>query len=308
MWLICYPISANEKVDTPKSALHKISSVCLTSPFDCLENIDSTIEMVPPKSRVYFQILQYKYEALLNLQHMERLYNETKYWLNQPELPFLFQISNAIYFAKAALRMGDQQGSITSYRFAKSLLGQMNNEYPSPLRLVQFANLQMQLSEFQQAYKLLLSLKQKYPKSPDIHFMLELNGNLGHAANQLGKTEQALTHWQESVKWAEQFGNKQQLAVVLFNLADIYEQLQQYPQAQQNFTESVKVAYQAGDKIKANQANYHLVRVLAKQHRFCQALALYRTLDKEILPSKPIYPFNDLPQILTNCTTAQKVN
>jgi hypothetical protein len=61
-------------------------------------------------------------------------------WNNVPNLPFLFQISNAIYFAKSAWVVGDKVHARESHLLAKSLLGQMNEEYPSPVRLVQFAN------------------------------------------------------------------------------------------------------------------------------------------------------------------------
>ncbi len=286
---------------TISKQVSEVSAICLTSPFDCLTNVDEVLQALPPNSRMYFEVLQYKFEALLNLQKMDILYQESKQWLNKPNLPFLFQISNAIYFAKAALRMGDKAASVDSYLFAKSLLGQMNKEYPSPIRMVQFANLQMQLDEFQQAYELMLTLKKKYQNSPDSYFMLELHGNLGHAANNLGYTEAALIYWQEAVKWAKIYANKQQIAVTLFNLADIHEQLKQYPQAVEHFKQARAVALNAGDEVKANQANYHLVRVLIKQEKFCQANSLYTEVNTDILPQKPNYPFKNLTDAFAKC-------
>ncbi|WP_206486164.1 tetratricopeptide repeat protein [Thalassotalea sp. G2M2-11] len=303
--LICFNTFHAYAIATPpynnEITLKKISATCVNSPYNCLKNIDRLLDNTSPNSRIFFELLQYKYEALFNLQKTQSLYKETKQWLNQPELPFLFQISNAIYFAKTAIRLELIEEGMESYQFAKSLLGQMNKEYPSPIRLVQFANLQMQIDEFEQAYELLSSLKQKYANSPDAYFMLELNGNLAHAANQLGKKELALLQWQETVKWAEIYGNQQQLAVVLFNLADIYEQLKQYPKAANTFAKANTIATQAGDTIKANQANYHLVRVFIKQRQYCQAKTLYQSIDVNILPNKAIYPFTSIQSQLTLC-------
>jgi hypothetical protein len=36
--------------------------------------------------------------------------------------------------------------------------------------------------------------------------MMELHGNLGHAANQLENIEKSLVHWQETKKWSLLFG------------------------------------------------------------------------------------------------------
>ncbi|WP_206486163.1 tetratricopeptide repeat protein [Thalassotalea sp. G2M2-11] len=263
-----------------------IKSVCQKSPFDCIAKADDFLQTVSPKSRIFFDVLQYKYEALFNLQYDQQLYDETKQWINNEQLPVLFQITNAIYFAKTAIAMGDKQASKAQYLKAKQLLEQLNEQYPSPIRLVQFANLQMVLKEHQQAYELLLSLTQKYQHSPDSHFMLELFGNLGHVTDKLGKHEEAVSYWLKAITWSEVYGNTQQIAVVRFNIANSYMQLKQYQEAAEHYEKALELALTAQDIVKANMARFRLVQVLIEQDKLCHAKQLFEQINEEVLASR----------------------
>ncbi len=286
---------------SPNRIVSITSSVCLTSPFDCLEKIDQILATISPKSRVYYEVLQYKFEALFNLQRVDELYSETKQWIDNSDLPLPFQVTNAIYFAKTAWWKGNKSESRSSYLFAKSLLAQMNDQYPSPMRLVQFANLQMQQQEYEEAYKLLSQLAQKYPNNPNYHLMTEIHGNLAHAANQMGNTKQALQHWLDTEKWVKLFGNKQQMAVSAFNLADVYEQLGQLEKANMTFARSISIAIEAGDIAKANQARFHLSHVMIKQKQYCQARDVSQQIEELHLPRKLTYNLNALKKATQAC-------
>ena len=287
--------------NSPTKNLTNVADLCLVSPFSCIQHVDKALLAAPKNSRVYFEILQYKMEALFNLQKTDALYQETKKWLNKPELPIPFQVTNAIYFAKSAWYIGEKKAAKNSYLLAKSLLAQMNEAYPSPLRLVQFANLQMQLDENQEAYDLMLGLAKKYPKSPDTRFMVELHGNLGHAANKLGYLESSLAHWQETKKWVFLFNNKQQIAVVLFNLADIHDKLSQHSEAAKYFSDAISFAVEAGDKVKANQARFHLLQTQLKQGAVCQQNSVFNEINNQYLPKTVKYNLTALKAQLTSC-------
>ncbi|MCO4798862.1 MAG: tetratricopeptide repeat protein [Colwelliaceae bacterium] len=287
--------------ESPSAQLKIIANTCLTSPFSCLQNIDKALLAAPKHSRIYFEILQYKMEALFNLQKGDALYQETKKWINMPDLPLPFQVTNAIYFAKSAWHIGEKEEARENYLLAKSLLSKMNEVYPSPLRLVQFANLQMQLKEYQEAYDLMSGLAKKYTKSPDIRFLVELHGNLGHVANRLGNIEQSLIHWQETKKWVHLFGNKQQIAVVLYNLADIHVKLAQYNDAEKHYNEAIIFAVEAGDKVKANQARYHLLTTQLKQRSICKDNTLFTTIEAEFLPKNSIYDIKSVEKNFIPC-------
>ena len=278
----------------PKVTIKQISQICMNSPFDCLAEADPFLATIPENSRMYFQVLQYKMEALFNLQRDDELYLETKKWIDHLSVPLTFQLTNAIFLAKAAWDIGKKEEAKETYYLAKSLLSQINNEYSTPLRLVQFANLQIQLKELDSAYQLLQSLAEKYPNSPDVHFMVELHGNLGHTANQLGLVNEALVHWNNTKKWVLLFNNQQQIGIVLFNLADVHEQLSQYQQARTHFAEGIEYSKKAGDKVKMNEGMYRLLNVRLMSEKVCLSDPAFSSFDLNYLPKK----FNYSLQVL----------
>lgn len=287
-------------------SLKEITQICLTSAIDCLQSIDDVLVSVHPKSRLYFEVLQYKLEALFNLKHREQLNQETEQWLNHPNLPLTFQVTNAIYFAKSSWELNKVDKANEAYLFALSLLKQVNSEFPSPLRLVQFANLQMQLEEYDEAYQLMLGLAEKYPNSPDTRFMVELHGNLGHAANKMKQPKQALIHWQATTKWARLFDDKQQLGVVFFNLADIYEQLQQYDAAFAHFTDAINYSKAANDKVKMHEGKLRLLKVKLLMGPVCKNDPLFTSINKKYLPKMLPYTYHsDLAELTKKLKSCQ---
>ena len=296
-------VSAQESTKSlSNNQLSSIANTCLVSPYACLENVDEILLSISPKSRIYFELLQYKFEALFNLQRLDELYNETKIWLNKPDLPLPFRITNAIYFAKSSFNKGDGSEARKSYQLAKSLLAEMNDAYPSPLRLVQFANLQMQLKEYQAAYTLLSGLAAKYKNSPDTRFMMELHGNLGHCANQMGNYQQALIHWQDTLIWSEKFGNQQQLAVVLFNLADVYFTLEKYQEAEEINSRSIEIATIAKDVVKKNHAMLHLAQTYIKLAKYCQAKRWFAMVNEDKLPINEQQSYQEIKAQVKICS------
>ena len=286
---------------SPPINLAQLKQTCKVSPFDCLAKLNGLFEKAPENSRLFYNLLQFRFDSLFNLQQRHQLYQETKPWISKDDLPLAFKTTVNIYYAKAAWFVGDRESSKQAYLVAKESLSLMNQAYPSPMRLVIFANLQLQLGEEQQAYELLSSLLKKYPKSPDEAFMMELTGNLGHAANQLGKLEESLGYWQQALRWGQLLGNKQQQAVILYNLADIYFQLAQYPQAEQLLNQTISVAQQANDSKKINEAKFYLVKARVKINDVCGALKIFREINLEQLPVRHQQDYRLFQQRLADC-------
>ena len=153
------------------------------------------------QSRVWYDLMQYKFEALFLLQKIAELNKLTKPWSTKKDLPIPFEISVYIYYAKSLEE--DKNISKTKIKAerkkiinrAKKQLTLMNNIYPNPYLLVQLANLQMRVGEYDDAYQLLQSLLFKQTKYADIAFYLDLYGNLGHLADSLGYKQQAIDYW-----------------------------------------------------------------------------------------------------------------
>jgi tetratricopeptide (TPR) repeat protein len=294
-----FALSSQEKIAA--TSPQTLETVCKISPSKCLDLVDKALIKTAKKSRVYYRLLQYRFDSLFNLQRRKQLLQETEPWLNNTETPIAFRSSVYIYYAKSALFVGDKKSSKKYYILARDTVALMNEALPSPMRLIVLANLEMQLKEFAQAYQLLSSLVKKYPNSPDVQFMMELHGNLGHASNQLGKYEEALLHWKNTKKWSELLGNKQQMAVVLYNLADLHFTLGQYNETEKTLRETILLAQQAKDIKKTNEARLYLVKTLLKLAKDCQAYQLFLSIDASNLPVRHQADFSDIKNTIKAC-------
>ncbi|MFT5759075.1 MAG: tetratricopeptide (TPR) repeat protein [Alteromonadaceae bacterium] len=278
-----------------------LATICKISPTKCLELVDKALTKTAKNSRVYYRLLQFRFDSLFNLQRRTELLKETEPWLDNSDTPIAFRSSVYIYYAKSALFVGDKKSSKKYYILARDTVAIMNEALPSPMRLIVLANLQMQLKEFTQAYQLLSDLAKKYPNSPDVQFMMELHGNLGHASNQLGKYEEALLHWKNTKKWSELLGNKQQMAVVLYNLADLHFTLGQYDDTEKILRETILLAQQAKDIKKTNEARLYLVKTLLKLAKDCIAHQVFLSIVTNSLPVRHQASFSDIKNTIKPC-------
>jgi tetratricopeptide (TPR) repeat protein len=302
LFLSVNQVSALSSQNKPESIRPQtLETVCKISPSKCLTLVDEALTKTKKNSRVYYSLLQYRFDSLFNLQRRKQLLKETEPWLNNADTPIAFRSSVYIYYAKSALFVGDKTSSKKYYILARDTVALMNEALPSPMRLIVLANLEMQLKEFAQAYKLLSGLVKKYPNSPDVQFMMELHGNLGHASNQLGKYEEALLHWKNTKKWSELLGNKQQMAVVLYNLADLHYTLGQYDKTKETLRKTILLAQQAKDIKKTNEARLYLVKTLLKLTEDCQAHQIFLSIDINNLPVRHKANFFDIKKTIKPC-------
>lgn len=147
------------------STQNTIHEVCITSPKECLKEVAILLEKLPQNSRRTFDLLQYKYDALFNLQQRKQLNIETKQWLDKDNLPPPFMVTVYIYYAKTSWHFGQKEESEKYTLLAKDTLSKINQVFPSPIRLVELANLDMHLQNFSEAYQQLTQLKIKYKSS-----------------------------------------------------------------------------------------------------------------------------------------------
>ncbi|WP_286234029.1 tetratricopeptide repeat protein [Thalassotalea sediminis] len=285
--------------DTVKK--NSIENICLTSPVDCLSHVELELSKYSQSNLVKYDLLQYRFVALFNLQRNKELREETSKWIDQQSLPIPFKITVYIYHAKS-LRAFEEQEKIRTYvDKAMTLLKQMNEVFYSPMRLVELANLQMQYGDKNQAYLLLSDLAKKYKDSKNALFQMELHGNLGHTANKLNKLNEAEAQWKTTLYWSDILGNKQQQAVVRFNLADVHEQLKQLDKAAFYFKNALTFSEQAQDNNKALLTKFRLGQVYFQQQKYCQAYQLISSIDKARLPITSQANYDKLINDLTAC-------
>jgi tetratricopeptide (TPR) repeat protein len=277
--LVLYlPIAKSNEIKS-----ESIGNVCQISPADCLEKVNVELKSVKEKSRLWFSLMQFKLTSLFTLQHTDELYEETKRWIHDEDLPVPFQVTLYMYYAKSCIYYGDKdEGKRYIYK-AKEQLAMMNGAYPSPIKLIEIANLQMYIGEFSEAYASLNTLKIKYKNSQNPHFMMELHAHLGHLARNLGYFDEALVHWNTTVPWSYKYGNEQQIATVLFNLAQAQNHKKQYALAEENYLKTIIHAEKAKDVIKASHARLYLAKIKLSSGDKNQAKSLFLMINEKKL-------------------------
>jgi tetratricopeptide (TPR) repeat protein len=260
-----------------------IREICQASPAECLKTVNIELRSVKKKSRIWYSLMQFKLESLFILQHSDELLRETKRWIHDDDLPIAFQVTLYMYYAKSLLAYGDREEGKRYIYKAKQQLALMNDAYPSPIKLIEIANLQMYIGELPEAYESLNALKEKYKSSKNPHFMMELFGHLGHVARQLDLYNEALLHWEAAVPWSFKNGNEQQIATVIFNLAQIQQYLKQYSNAENNYLKAIKHAELALDAVKACHARLFLAEVNIIKGEKAKAEKVLSLIDEKLL-------------------------
>jgi len=271
-----------------------IRKTCQASPAECLKKVNVELKNVKKKSRIWYSLMQQKLGALFILQHSDELYRETKRWINEDDLPIAFQVTLFMYYAKSQLAYGDREEGKRYIYKAKQQLALMNEAYPSPIKLIEIANLQMFIGELPQAYASLNALKDKYKNSKNPHFMMELFGHLGHIARQLEQYDESLDHWKIAVPWSYKYGNEQQIATVVFNLAQIQQHLKQYTAAEKNYLIAIEHAELALDAVKACHARLFLAEVNIINGKKAKAKEVMSLVDEKLLVDDYLTLYNVL--------------
>jgi tetratricopeptide (TPR) repeat protein len=271
-----------------------LEGICQRSPAECLEKVNIELHGVKEKSRIWFSLMQLKLSSLFILQKSDELLKETKRWISEPDLPIPFQVSIFMYYAKSCVFLGDTTEGKRYIHKAKQQLALMNEAYPSPVRLIEIANLQMYIGEFTEAYESLNTLKVKYKNSNNPHFMMELYGHLGHASLKLENLDESLKYWYLALPWSYKNGNEQQISAVLFNLAQAQHRLKKYTLAEQNYLTTIVHAEQAKDLIKASHAKLYLAEIKLITGDKKQAKFLLLSLDINNLFQGHLKKFNEL--------------
>jgi len=271
-----------------------IRKICQASPAECLKTVNIELKSVKMKSRIWYSLMQFKLESLFILQYSDELLSETKRLIHEDDLPIAFQVTLYMYYAKSLLAYGDREEGKRYIYKAKEQLALMNDAYPSPIKLIEIANLQMYIGELPEAYESLNALKKKYKNSKNPHFMMELYGHLGHVARQLEYFDESLQHWYTSVPWSYKYGNEQQIATVLFNLGQAQHYLKQYSLAETSYLSAVKHAEIALDLVKATHAKLHLAEVKLITGGKNEAKVLLSLIDEKLLDQEYLAMYQKL--------------
>ncbi|XQW85317.1 hypothetical protein ACOYR1_00895 [Thalassotalea piscium] len=279
-----FEIQAKAQINHVHKGLNEVNDACSSSPVDCITLVERELARTPKNTYIWYDLLQHKFDALFDLQKMRQLKEEITPWIDQKKLPNSFLITVYIYYSKTSyLASNITDAKQYAYKAKEKILA-LNQVFPSPMRLIMLANLQMNLDEPESAYEVLKALETKYKQSKNAYFMMELYGNLAHVTRILSLPEESLAYWIKTLPWSLEYNNLQQIGTVLLNLGMAYLTLDNYTEAETYLLESKGYSQRGKDFTKVNQAQFYLIKSKLGQGQYQQAKKLYQALELELLP------------------------
>lgn len=293
--------------DTQANKFKDLETACQQYSPECLAYLDLGLNSTKLYSRQWFRFKKLRLENLFSLQKYHQLQKEIDYWAPKKDTPVHFAVNVYIYQAKLLkyqalhsnvdLLSNDEKvrqikASLTK---ASQILSEMNTAFESPIKLIEIANLQFSLQNYETAQKILLQLEKKYSHRDDPLFKQELYGNLGHITRDQGKWQQSINYYLESLKWTLITKDNQQIATNNYNVAFSCQQGKKYHKAEHYYNESIKHAILAGDDRTQENSTLRLIEVMQQQGNIVKAKEMLTTLpdvfvkDIQLLPNKALY-------------------
>lgn len=263
---------------TSYDELAKIESACQRSSSQCLLLLNDALTSSTTKSRQWYRLKLLQLDAFFTLQQLEELSSELETLLTYDTLPVNFSIYVYIYHAKLLYGTKDISAAKEFLTKAVSLLTQLNDKYPKPMRLIEIANLQTSLKDYEQAKETLLQLELKFESRYHPVFKRELYANLGHVAYRQDDKVMHLKYREKSLNWALKANNNQQVGIAHNNFAWAYQQAGSYKEAEQHYNQAIEFAQKEQDDVNGSISQLRLVDVVLLQGDIDRATLLFKQL------------------------------
>jgi len=275
--LLCLPMHFYNHATTYEE-LSQIEVVCEKSSRQCLLSLESALISTATKSRPWYRLKLLQLEALFTLQQFDKLTNEIDPLLTYDALPVSFSVYVYLYHAKLSYGRGEVTTAKVYLNKAVNLLTEINEKSPKPMRLIEIANLQISMRDFELANTTLLKLELKFKNRYHPIFKRELYANLGHVAYFRDNKELHLEYREKSLNWALKTNNNQQIGIAHNNFAWAYQDIGNYKFAEQHYSQAVKYAEMEQDEINGSISQLRLIEVVLLQEKFDKALTLFNLL------------------------------
>jgi tetratricopeptide (TPR) repeat protein len=263
---------------TTYDELATIDRICVSSPTKCLGLIDDVLVSSTPNSRQWYRLKLHQLDAFFTLQQFEKLSLEVNFLLTDQTLPINVSVYVYLYHAKLCFKNKDIIQAHEYINKTVNLMTQLNDKYPNPMRLIEIANLQTSMKDYEPAQKTLLQLEKKFESRYHPIFKRELYANLGHVAYYQGDNDLHLQYRKKSLLWALKVDNNQQIGIAYNNFAWAYQKIGDYKNAEKNYTQAIEIARIEQDDINGTITQLRLVEVTFLQGKIERALQLFKQL------------------------------
>lgn len=243
----------------------EVNQICRVDYEQCLTLLPEFLVNVELSEDAWYVFKTYQFEALFQLNHLEKLKQETAKFVDTDQGSVEFQFLTTTYYAKTLF--ADKQDKKGFYYLdkAKGLYQKIKSNVSNPLYLVNYGNIilieahrhrhagnvTMAKRKYLEAKQMLLMVKKNYYHYNNPVFQLELYSNLSHCSAFLEQYSAAIEYSKKALFWSRQNDNLQQVGVAHFNLARSFQQAKQYTKARQAFIRSLEYFHDAKDHVSA---------------------------------------------------------
>lgn len=229
--------------------------VCLQQN-DCLQYLQTELAKQPIKSTAWYKLQSYLLDFYFDKQRVTELRQLAEQLLQLEDNPQVLQAQLYFYYAKALLQQGERKLATDYANLAGNKISALFDGFGDPLRLVELANLQISLQQFDRAEQTLLLAEGRYGKSHDPIFIFELNTNKALLEDRRQQLAYAALYRQRALDAILPTGHSGKIVVALGNLARTQQLQGQYQPARLHYQQALPYLASGTDEI--TQAVYLL--------------------------------------------------
>jgi tetratricopeptide (TPR) repeat protein len=254
-------------------------SLCDIPSRNCLAWVRGRLEGVENYSMYWYKLKLMQLDSLLTVKEFTILQRELDAFKDNQDLPPFFLLSVKIYQAKLDMVHGRRQQAMSLLTLSIEQLKQVNQLFYSPIRMIMIANLMQDLGQYERSLTLLEQMKNDFSDSKDSYLKLELYGNLGHGYRHLKEYGDALASYKNSLQFAVELGNEQQISILYTHLARIYQRMNKIESAEQGFIEALMHAKKDAQEATVISAKVNLAYFYIQQLELEKARMLSKDID-----------------------------
>ncbi|MFC3031519.1 tetratricopeptide repeat protein [Pseudoalteromonas fenneropenaei] len=205
----------------------------------CLDHINAALLNETYLSPEWYKIKSYQLDYYYDVRRFDDIIRAVEPLLPHGDAPAVFKSQLYFYYAKS---LGAAGRKAEALEYAQKAIAKVENIYEAfgePLRLVELANLQLSLGNFEKAYQILAMAESRFAKSKDPIFNFELNSNKANVQHHWGDLEKAARFRLAALNWVAGTDQNAKIVVAMGNLARTYQLLGRYELARDTYVDSL---------------------------------------------------------------------
>ena len=265
-------------------AITEFDSLCKTDYKTCIEKVTTELTKVPPFKHKWSSLRLYQLDALFHLGQYKNLYDTIEQLLKDEEqLPEQLRLRSYIYFSKTSSMFKKYDQRKFYQMKADSILKDYleNNQHPE--KIIEYANIQIYLKDFDEGIKTLVALENKYKSHPDFVTKERIYTNLGNLYSHKNDYESAKANYIKAYENAAKMNVPSREILTLGNIARSYQELGLYEQSIKVFRRVIVEASDNNYPLYLSMANLRMAQIYVNLEQWHQADNFLQLVNVSIL-------------------------